>query len=108
MKQQSRVTDPPSGPQTTVSQPEDEEDYPFNLQDAIPKAGLRLPGEKNGKRPIPGRWGAENRVVEALHADMNIIHKLHAQSVVSPIFHHAAKMIEDGLAVLRDARTSRR
>lgn len=79
----------------TTTLPEDE-DSNFNLQDAIPKCGFRFPDEKKGKRPILGRWEAENRVVQALHADMEIIHKNYAQGVISPVFYQAAQMIEGG------------
>lgn len=96
VKQESLVTNPPSATQTAVSLSRDEEDSPFNLDDAIPRAGLRFPGEKKGKRPILGRWSAENRVVEALRADMKVIHKRHVQGIISPIFHQAAKMAENG------------
>lgn len=71
-------------------------DRPFRLRDAIPRCGFRFPGEKKGLRPVLGRWKAENTVARALHADMGIIHKRHAQGVISPIFHQAAEMIEDG------------
>lgn len=74
----------------------EDENSPFNLQEAIPKSGLRFPGEMKGKRPILGKWKAENRVVEALYTDMTIIHKRHAQGVISPVFYQAAEMIEDG------------
>lgn len=95
VKQESLATNPSSETQATVCPPEEEDDL-FNLQDAIPKVGLRFPGEKKGKRPILGGWGAENRVVEALHADMKVIHKRHAQGVISPIFHQAAEMLDEG------------
>ncbi|KAG6368660.1 hypothetical protein INS49_002873 [Diaporthe citri] len=53
-------------------------DRPFRLHDAIPRSGLRFPGEKEGNRPIIGKWKAENK------------------GVVSPVFHQAAEMIEGG------------
>lgn len=76
--------------------PMEGENSPFNLQDAIPKSGLRFPGEEKGKRLILGRWQAENRVAEALYADMPVIHKRHAQGVISPIFHQATEMLDQG------------
>lgn len=96
VKQESVIADPPSAIETAESLPEEEVDSPFNLQDAIPKSGLRFPGEKKGKRSILGRWKAENRVVEALHADMEIINKRHAQGIISPIFYQAAGMLDKG------------
>lgn len=96
VNQESLVTKPQSATQTADGLPHDEEDSSFNLQDAIPKCGLRFPDEKKGKRPILGRWEAENRVVQALHADMEIIHKQYAQGIISPVFYQAAQMIEDG------------
>lgn len=96
VNQESLVNKPQSATQTVDGLPHDEEGSNFNLQDAIPKCGLRFPDEKKGKRPILGRWEAENRVVQALHADMEIIHKQYAQNVISPVFHQAAEMIEDG------------
>lgn len=95
VNQESLVTNPATEIQTADGLSE-EEDSPFNLQEAIPKSGLRFPGEKKGKRPILGKWKAENRVVEALYTDMTIIHKRHAQGVISPIFHQAAEMLDNG------------
>lgn len=96
VNQESLITNPQSIAQTADRMPHDEENSSFNLQDAIPKCGFRFPDEKKGKRPILGRWEAENRVVQALYADMEIIHKNYAQSVISPVFYQAAQMIEDG------------
>lgn len=93
INQESLIANPPSTTQTVTGLPEHEEDSRFSLQEAIPKAGLRFPGEQKGKRPILGKWKVENMVAEALCADMNIVHKRHAQSVISPIFHQAAELI---------------
>lgn len=95
VNQESLFTNPATATQMADVLPE-EENSPFNLQEAIPKSGLRFPGEKKGKRPILGKWKAENRVVEALYTDMTIIHKRHAQGVISPIFHQAAEMLDNG------------
>lgn len=92
INQESLITKPPSTTQTITRLPESE-DSRFSLQDAIPKSGLRFPGEQKGKRPILGKWKVENMVAEALCADMNIVHKRHAQSIISPIFHQAAELI---------------
>lgn len=96
VKHMSLVTDPPSETEPPSDLPMEGENSPFNLHDAIPKSGLRFPGEKKGKRSILGNWTAENRVAEALYADMPVIHKRHAQGVISPIFHQAAAMLDDG------------
>lgn len=93
INQDSLITNPPSTAQTVTGLPKSEEDSRFSLQEAIPKSGLRFPGEQKGKRPILGKWKVENMVAEALCADMNIVHKRHAQSVISPIFHQAAELI---------------
>jgi len=96
VNEESLVTNPPSVTEAPVLVTE-EMNKPFKLDEAIPKAGLRFLGEWDGrKRSIMGRWTSENEVAAALHADMAIIHKRHAQGVISPIFHQAAKMLEDG------------
>lgn len=95
VNEESLVTNPQAASANTVF-PAENNDRPFRLRDAIPRAGLRFPGEKKGNRPIIGKWKAENRVARALHADMGIIHKRHAQGVISPVFHQAAEMIEGG------------
>ncbi|KAH8771137.1 hypothetical protein F5883DRAFT_551872 [Diaporthe sp. PMI_573] len=96
VNEESLVTNPPSATEAPVLATK-EMNKPFKLDEAIPKAGLRFLGEWDGrKRSIMGRWTSENEVAKALHADMAIIHKRHAQGVISPIFHQAAKMLEDG------------
>jgi hypothetical protein len=96
VNEESLVTNPPSATEAPVLVTK-EMNKPFKLDEAIPKAGLRFLGEWDGrKRSIMGRWTSENEVAKALHADMAIIHKRHAQGVISPIFHQAAKMLEDG------------
>lgn len=97
VNEESLVTDTPSVTEAPVPHPPEETRKPFKLHEAIPKAGLRFPGEGEGrKRSILGRWTSENRVAQALHADMIVIHKRHTQGVISPIFHQAAEMLEGG------------
>lgn len=102
----SLVTNPPIANPAPVFLPP-QTDRPFKLSDAIPKSGLRFPSEQKGKRSILGRFKSDNRVAQALHADMGIIHKRHAQGVISPIFHQAAEMVRNGymwgLASRKDA-----
>ncbi|KAK7716918.1 hypothetical protein SLS64_002472 [Diaporthe eres] len=93
--EESLVTNPQAPTANTVC-PAENKDRPFKLREAIPRSGFRFPGEKKSRRPVLGRWKAENTVARALHADMGIIHKRHAQGVISPVFHQAAEMIEGG------------
>ncbi|KAG8159856.1 hypothetical protein KVR01_010493 [Diaporthe batatas] len=72
-------------------------DKPFKLGDGIPKAGFQFRKEGPRGRSILGRFETENIVVEALYPDMDIIHKSKAQGVISPVFHEAANMVEDGI-----------
>lgn len=95
VNEQSLVTNPASTTQAPILVPT-QTDTPFHLYDAIPKAGLRFRGEEKGRHSILGRSNADSRVAKALHADMTIIHKRHAQGVISPVFHQAAEMIKSG------------
>lgn len=83
-------------PTADTACPAENEDHPFKLRDGIPKAGLRFAGEWKGKRTILGNWKKEDKVAQALCADMKVIHKRNVQGVISPVFHQAAEMLDNG------------
>ncbi|KAI7779811.1 hypothetical protein LA080_000309 [Diaporthe eres] len=69
-------------PTADTACPAENEDHPFKLRD--------------GKRTILGSWKKEDKVAQALCADMKVIHKRNVQGVISPVFHQAAEMLDNG------------
>lgn len=93
----------------TDDQMADKDPLPFELKSAIPKVGMRLADDHTHKKWILGRRQWDAQVVWALCADMEERDKSLVESLVSPVFHKAAKMIEEGaLSVLVGNRDVRR